>query len=585
MDLPGHASGADCQIVFDGILQDPARLGARLGTGQGGDPADMLMEAYLRRGDGIVEELDGVFALVIWDGRHGCLVCARDRVGMHPLFWAETRRGVVVSPSIDALIAYPGVSRELNRPALADHLAQRWPVPEETYFAGIRRVLAGHILRLAGDQTGLRRYWTPAVPRPASAERESRSVERFESLFEEAIARHLRLGPSAIFLSGGLDSVSIAAMATDVARQQGLPVPQALSLAFPGPECDESAVQASVAAQLGLPQVMLPFEEAAGPGGLFWSALEMCRTWPVPMMNVWRPAYHRLAQEGRQRGCAVILSGTGGDEWLTVELSYMADLLRAGDLVGAARFQANLLRSFSNPPLAMVRHMLWPAGLRPLVELLGRRVLRRTAPDLLRIHRRRNFARNVPDWLAPGRDLRQRVEERIEQTVDQLMQEAEPTGRYGFYLRGSESRFLRANRAMDLEEDFEAGRRLGARVLMPYWDAALVDCLSAIPPEVLNRRGRSKGIVREMVDRRFPGLGFERQKKVDARETYLDIVRTQGPRAWKRMGGLPALADLGIVEGRRIDSVVEAGLGSEQPRAVHRVWELLNLESWVRGHC
>lgn len=590
VEAPGYASHGPCQVVFDGLLQDRVRRAGALAAshdGRAAELAKLVLEGYLRRGDEVAQELEGAFALVIWDARTGAVVCARDGIGMHPLFWTRMSGGVVISPSIDALLAHPGVSRGLNRPALADHLAQRWPIPEETYYTAIRRVVPGHVVRLDTERDGqhVRRFWTPTEPSVDGAADPSVWLQLFEATFEDTIRRHLQQGPTGIFLSGGLDSVSIAAVASDFARRQGLPVPLALSLAFPHPECDERSVQTAVAARLGLSQVVLPFGEAAGREGLFWSAIEMCRSWPAPMTNVWRPAYHRLAEEGSARGCRVIMTGTGGDEWLTVEPAYMADLIRSGDLLGASRFLTNILRSFSKPPLAMTRFMLWRAGVLPIIQSHGRRLLRAAAPGILRAHRRQNFLGIIPEWLAPRRDLRACLEERVELTVDELMREVEPRGRYGFYLRGLPSRFLRANRAMDLEEDFEAGRRLGLRVLMPYWDAAVVECLGRTPPEVLNRGGRSKGLVRQMVERRCPGLGFAHQRKVDAENTFLEIVRTQGPVAWTRMGGTPALADLGIVDGSGVGSLVTAGLGSARAREVFRLWEVLNLEAWVRAHC
>jgi hypothetical protein len=70
--------------------------------------------------------------------------------------------------------------------------------------------------------------------------------------------------------------------------------------------------------------------------------------------------------------------------------------------------------------------------------------------------------------------------------------------------------------AMELEELFEQSRRLGVRVLQPFWDAALVEFLYRTPPAMLNQTGRSKGLVRDTVARRFPRLGFETQLKVTA---------------------------------------------------------------------
>jgi Asparagine synthase len=82
-----------------------------------------------------------------------------------------------------------------------------------------------------------------------------------------------------------------------------------------------------------------------------------------------------------------------------------------------------------------------------------------------------------------------------------------------------------------LEELFEQGRRLGLRVLQPFWDAALVEFLYRMPPKFLNRGSRSKGLVRETVARLFPRLGFETQRKVTASRFGRSLIVEEGRRA------------------------------------------------------
>ena len=77
-------------------------------------------------------------------------------------------------------------------------------------------------------------------------------LENFDALLDQAVDRCLALGPTAIYLSGGLDSISVAAVATDRARNRGLNDPLALSLHFPEPQSNEEKVQRGVARELGL---------------------------------------------------------------------------------------------------------------------------------------------------------------------------------------------------------------------------------------------------------------------------------------------------------------------------------------------
>src|SRR4029079_15317523 len=88
-------------------------------------------------------------------------------------------------------------------------------------------------------------------------------TRRFSDVLDQAVRRCLSLGRAGIFLSGGFDSVSIAAVAADLSRKAGVEPPAALSLAFPDPTCNEQNVQRGVANALGLPFKLADFQEAA----------------------------------------------------------------------------------------------------------------------------------------------------------------------------------------------------------------------------------------------------------------------------------------------------------------------------------
>jgi len=320
------------QVIFDGVLYDKAELRRELDRA-GHDDTDpsLVLEAYRRWGERVVEHLNGTFALVVRDRERDLLLCARDRLGIYPLFWATGADSILVSPSFELLARDPRVSKELNRVALADHLCLRWQDKEETLRQAIHRVPPGHVLRMKGPHHSAARYWDPTPNGPGDWVTED-ELEGFDDLFTRAIDRCLALGPAGIYLSGGLDSVSVAAVARDRSRLSGMPSPWGLSLAFPDPECAEEEVQRAVASQLGLPQVMVGLHGSVAPDGLIRNALKLAQSWPFPLLNYWLPAYHHIGREGKANGCEVILSGTGGDEWLCVSPYYAANLIRRGDL-------------------------------------------------------------------------------------------------------------------------------------------------------------------------------------------------------------------------------------------------------------
>ena len=220
----------------------------------------------------------------------------------------------------------------------------------DTCLEGIRRVLPGQVLTVTNGTTSSNRYWRP-VRRPRGAGwLEADDLDEFDELLERSVSQCLELGPTGIFLSGGLDSVSIAAVALDLARRRELPAPLALSLAFPTPETTEEEVQRGVATALGLPQIMLGLEDSVAPDGLIRRALELCRDWPLPRTYIWSGAYQELANTGAEHGARVIMTGGGGDEWLTVDLSLAADFIQALQFGNLYRFTRSRLASFAVPP-------------------------------------------------------------------------------------------------------------------------------------------------------------------------------------------------------------------------------------------
>ena len=578
--LPASAQADSCEAIFDGVLYNRTELRERVGLWSAANDAEVVLRAYRRWGEGVLQKIKGIFALIVWDGARDIFWCARDPLGVYPLFYADVGRELLLSTSIDALVRHPRVSSAVNRAALAVHLCHRWPkMVEETYFAAVKRVPPGHVMRVDSAAGKVYRYWDVAPPGTAVKWIREDELERFDGLMSQAVNRCQDVGRPGIYLSGGLDSVSIATEAVDYSREKGLPIPWALSLIFPEPVCNEEAVQRSVATDLGLPQVLRRFDEAVGPSGVLLSALEMSRGWPSPLVHPFNPAYFNLGLEGKRRGCEVILTGNGGDEWLALSPFYAADCLRTLDIANLCRLVGIIQRSYGGSPLITMRRILWRYGARPLLRAAAISILRRVASDALRAHRRRRIGQSTPAWLAPDPSLQRELARRAEESIQESVPEPGSDGFYLHDIRGFRESFVLA---MEFEQEFENGRRMGMPVLQPFWDAELVDFLFRTPPHLLSQGGRTKGLVRHKLARRFPKLGFERQKKVLMNTFYRDILLVEGPNAWRTTGGSPALAALGIVDASGLSVTMAAILAGAQQQQLYRAWDVLNLEAWLQ---
>ena len=565
------AKARSCGVLFDGVLYNRADLAASLGLSLNGTAdATLLLHAYERWGVELTGHLKGIFALVIWDGLQRRLLAVRDPLGAFPLFYAKGAAGrLLLSTSIDRLVRHHSVDASVNRAALADHLCHRWPYSRETFYSAVDRVPPGCRLLVTTTGTRVERYWDPAPAGEPFKWIKEDELETFDHRLDTAVERAMGQGRTGIFLSGGLDSIAVAAVATDLARRSHRPTPIALSLGFPHPECNEEPVQRAVAGSLGLEQEFVPFGEAVPSRGLLAPALEYTRTSPAPMLNTWSPAYTELALRGKRRGVEVILSGAGGDEWLTVSPYLAADLLRSGDLFGLVKLLTTWQRSYRLSPWRVLRGTLWTYGVRPVAGL----ALHHIAPQAWHSNRLARFRGTTRAWVAPDPQLRKELDRRTE---DALTPAAPASGFYFHEVRMSLDHPLTS---MELEEIFEMGRRLDLRFLHPYWDADVVDMLYRTPPRLLSRDGRAKGLVRETVARRFPRLGLDRQKKLAATSFFRSVLRDEVPKLWQRFGGAPALAAMGIVDVRKMDQMVQASLANPSREGLSRIWDLLNLDA------
>lgn len=553
------------------------------------NPASLVLEGYRRWGGEVFARLRGAFAVLVHDAWENRLLATRDPLGSTPLFHARVGEEVRFACAIEALIESPGTSQRINRAALADHLRHRWPKVDETFYESVRRVPPGHVMDIQGRKETYRRYWDPAPLGTSVNWVREGALEQFDALLDQVVERSLSFGPTGIYLSGGLDSVSVAAVAAAACRREGLPVPHAFSLVFPHEECNEEQIQRGVASDLHLPQVILPIQETVGHRSLMEAALDLTGNMPSPLLSFWLPAYLRLGGQAVEKGCRTILTGAGGDEWLGVTPVLAADLVREFNLLGLYRLWRSNHRSYEVARLDMLRTVLWTFGLRPVLREIWKRSRARVAlaqgvqaclPAVSERRAKQRAARALPGWLAPDLELRRELDERL-----QLIAAAAAAGpaSESFYLRELRVTLDHPLIALEMEETFTASKRLGVRYAQPYWDPDLVDLLCRIPPDVLNRGSRSKGLVRESLERRFPGQGFRRQKKALATSFFTSRILHDAGQQWKRMGGIQALADHGVVEPAALEEVLNYQISGDPVRYAQLAWNVLNLEAWVRS--
>jgi asparagine synthase (glutamine-hydrolysing) len=305
-----------CWIVFNGEIFNYLELRAELEAAghrfRTSSDTEVILHLYEDLGADCLARLNGQFAIAIWSRNERKLFLARDRVGVRPVFYAETESGTLLFASeIKALLSDSRVRAELD-PAVIDQVFRFWaPLTPKTAFKNIRELPPGHFLVADRRQVKVEKYWINQFPsgngtsKPDVAE----IIEQFRDLLVDACRIRLRADvPVGAYLSGGIDSSSIAAI---VRRHTGNRL-VTFSIAFDDEKFDESAYQKQMAAHLGTDHhvVVATHREIAEafPDVVWHSEVPILRTAPAPMFL--------LSRLVRQHGFKVVLTGEGADEFL-----------------------------------------------------------------------------------------------------------------------------------------------------------------------------------------------------------------------------------------------------------------------------
>jgi asparagine synthase (glutamine-hydrolysing) len=212
-------------IVFNGEIYNHLALreqliarGHRYVTHSDTETVIHLFEEY---GADCVQHLRGMFAFAIWNRNTNTLFIARDRLGIKPLYYKLTPERLLFGSEIKVLLAHGGIRPEFNRAALPEYLAFGYLSGEESFYAGIRKLLPGHTMTIGPEgKAEIRQYWDLDASQPHESRDESYYVQSYRELLEGAVNSHLMSDvPLGVFLSGGVDSSAVAALMTKIRRE------------------------------------------------------------------------------------------------------------------------------------------------------------------------------------------------------------------------------------------------------------------------------------------------------------------------------------------------------------------------------
>ena len=497
----------------------------------GEEDARLLRAAYARWGSACVDRLVGVFAFVVWDVQERVLFCARDPVGVRPLYYTfQPHRLFACASSLGALLALQDVPRQINEVRVADYLARRGEDTAATFYEGVLRLPPGHTLTLGtGRDPVVRRYWEfggrDALHRASDAEFE----EGFRAVFSEAVRCRLPQGPVGVLLSGGLDSSSVAGVAAGLYPG----TVHSFSATFPDlPEAelrisDERAYVAAVAKAAGLASQLVPVSghSPADELGRYLDHLHQ----PPFVSNLY--LLHHLQMAARAAGVGVLLDGCEGDDAVSHGLERFWELGYLGEWT-TFRTEGDALAAHTGGTSADVFAWLGRRGamararsrpVRFLVEapalaaLSGESVADVIVAHLLKpllrplVHRWRGHSHTVPALLSPDLVRRTDYEDRLEAYAD--------LGRSTIMSAQELHRLVLTAGAgaiaTGLEESSHLASMDGVERRHPFYDVRVLNYCLSLPVEQKLRDGWTRSILRRSLRDVLPESVRTRVDKAD----------------------------------------------------------------------
>ena len=546
----------DGRLVFvDGDVFEVA------GAGEG--PVDVAGIAALHRrlGDELFPKLRADAVVLVHDPARRRLVLVRDQLGERSLVWYRTGSRVLFASEVVHLLPLLASRPAPDPVTMAHWLSPSGPPGERTMHEGVHRLMQGHALIVDEAGPTTRRYWMPRYERPAPMTVEDAAAGLRPRLDRAVARRTSSSGTTGVLLSGGLDSSTVAAVAStlDVERRPS----RSYSATFPlHPTTDESELIGILcdAFDLRSTKVMV------SSGSVVAGALPYIVRWALPPVSpnlfFWRPLFDRA----RADGVDVLLDGEGGDETFGLSAYLMSDRLRHGRFRAAAELVRRAPGGGPHIPRATVLAWLRRFGVMGGLPAPVHRAYKRV----------RGARRYAPPWLRDG------IAEHLVDHDIETAWKAHHGPRWWRFLFDA----VAAGAAPRLGHDHIRRRAAmsGLASRHPLVDVDVVEFMLRLDPELAYDPRYSRPVLRESVRGLLPDPVRLRPEKSNFNATFHEALAGPDLAVARVLLGpdaeVSAYVDLDVARAALLDS---APPHADADNWSLLLWRLLTAECWLRA--
>ncbi|WP_031529954.1 asparagine synthetase B family protein [Dyadobacter crusticola] len=567
-------------------------------------PNSPFANHYAQKGPAAFDEPNADFALALWDSNAQTLYCARDILGVKPLYYVhQPNRFFAFASEIKALNVLYEVPVRPNRHKFREYLTwhvTNLPYGAETFYEDVYSVLPGHYLKVSAEKTEEIRYWQPDFQKFYQMGGIEDYSSSFRDIFTSAVtSRTANKKNIGSHLSGGLDSSTVTCIAQSALMQQGRPALNTFKIDTGQPLAEEERFVQDVVNQWHTNHHRVtPLDDVLG------SIVKINTIFDRPEQFIMPSSFHlSISNELQRLGCDLILTGHGGDNVATTGFDYLDELMQAGDLsafkIACEQFyDHNTQRSFAEGESRKVFYDKY------MLSLLVRdfRSRYRKEPLFSILSKMREYKRklNISEKaviafvfdkiakkpVAPTmrtdaltREFKQQITPRAQRSTQGLVNAIRTD--QGISLEG----IVNHTNVICNEQTNHIGAYYGHQYAFPFYDKNVIELCLATPVNLSFDNGRGRGLIRHGMQGIIPRSVQTRNTKANFIEYGLHAAQQLYNAAWPQMSS-PAHPIWEIVDRQVFSGMVSVVFnkrihGKLKPRYIWQVSRIIYLSIWL----